>query len=233
MLIHFPTTPKKHTTPKNVTPPTNRDYAIFFKELECIDAAGIPFIKGVRFIIEKTDNPSFQSALKTCLDELEENNGLFCEITSKYPTIFRKDFCSFIKIREYDGNLIPVSDYFRWKDKLDQAEMKGNTSSTLSKDVLLFAKILPYLVTTGLCVVDYLDILSCFMEDRKYQNALVIIIMEMKEGSNLSDSMLKTKSFPLSVCNAVGFGEEICVIGEMLQAILPDLEAEFLGDSVH
>lgn len=180
-----------------------------------------------------TENLALQAALNTFLEKLGDKED-YCQVL-KECDLFPKDFLFAIDAWQSSNNLSvfpKMSEYYSWKGKLEKVLGKISTHPDLSMDVMVFAKVFPYLLNCGMSLLECIEQTSTLLEEDKYQQALTVVNSELEKGERLNESLTKTNLFPTSLCQTVAFGDEVGQIEAMLKYILLDLEIEFAGESI-
>ena len=114
--------------------------------------------------------------------------------------------------------------------KLDKFMLKipifGNI--IMKVNVARFARTFSSLLSAGVTVIDALDVTSKALTNTVVQKGLGDSIKSIKDGSNISDALAKSKVLPAIIIQMTAVGEETGKLGEVLDKV-----AEFYEEEVN
>ena len=93
--------------------------------------------------------------------------------------------------------------------------------------VARFCRTLGTLLSSGVAILESLDITARTSGNAVIEEAILIVRTEVEEGKSLADPLSRTEQFPPMVCQMIGVGEQTGAMDTMLSKI-----ADFYEDEV-
>lgn len=148
--------------------------------------------------------------------------GLSKSATANMPYILSGMFGVVVAFRAFVGN---PKGRLIWDTIMIKSPLFGNMIRKTA--VAKFTRTLGTLVSSGVPILDALDIVSKTAGNRVVENAVVFIKEKISEGQTIAQPMLETGVFPKMVVQMIGVGEQTGAMDVMLGKI-----ADFYDDEV-
>ncbi len=117
----------------------------------------------------------------------------------------------------------------RGREIVDELALKAPVFGTLIRKVAVakFTRTLGTMVSSGVPILDGLDIVAKTAGNRTVEKAIVKVRQSISEGNTIADPLTKSGVFPPMVCQMIAVGEQSGSIDTMLNKI-----ADFYDDEV-
>ncbi|MEX1309544.1 MAG: type II secretion system F family protein, partial [Candidatus Sulfomarinibacteraceae bacterium] len=113
--------------------------------------------------------------------------------------------------------------------QLDKLMLKLPAIGLLLRKIAVarFCRTLGTLLSSGVAILESLDITARTAGNAVIEEAILIVRKEVEEGKSLADPLTRTEQFPPMVCQMIGVGEQTGAMDTMLSKI-----ADFYEDEV-
>ncbi|MCD6386565.1 type II secretion system F family protein [Candidatus Sumerlaeota bacterium] len=119
-----------------IFPPNIRDMAIFCRQLSTLLDVGIPLVRSLRILSERTHHPRLQKVIHQVTEKVEEGQSLSTAL-SAFPKVFSPLFIGVVRVGELGGIL--DSSLKRLADILERkADIKKKIISSLAYPIVSF-----------------------------------------------------------------------------------------------
>lgn len=117
----------------------------------------------------------------------------------------------------------------RGREIVDELALKAPVFGTLIRKVAVakFTRTLGTMVSSGVPILDGLDIVAKTAGNRTIEKAIIKVRQSISEGNTIADPLTKSGVFPPMVCQMIAVGEQAGSIDTMLNKI-----ADFYDDEV-
>lgn len=144
-------------------PPNIRDMAIFCRQLSTLLDVGIPLVRSLKILSERTRHPRLQKVIKQVTEKVEEGQSLSSAL-SAFPKVFSPLFIGVVRVGEVGGIL--DSSLKRLADILEKkADIKKKVISSIAYPIVSFC------VAIGVIIVILTVAIPRFEEVYKSQEA--------------------------------------------------------------
>lgn len=130
------------------------------------------------------------------------------------------------------GTIFGVHQYYQTEGgryQLDKLLLKIPAIGILLRKIAVarFCRTLGTLLSSGVAILESLDITARTSGNAVIEEAILIVRKEVEEGKSLADPLSRTEQFPPMVCQMIGVGEQTGAMDTMLSKI-----ADFYEDEV-
>lgn len=130
------------------------------------------------------------------------------------------------------GGIFAIRQYYQTEGgryQLDKLMLRLPAIGILLRKIAVarFCRTLGTLLSSGVAILESLDITARTSGNAVIEEAILIVRKEVEEGKNLADPLSRTEQFPPMVCQMIGVGEQTGAMDTMLSKI-----ADFYEDEV-